>query len=509
MKKLTLLSLLLVSNLAFSQVKQENVLFLNRIGYAPTTKSLGEINKLGYKEWINQQIDNPNKYSDKEILEKLKTLDIQKKSNFEIYKINDGYVTRNNFPEEGYPNGVLYQNLKKKYIYDIYSENRLREMMVWFWFNHFYVNGLSNQGSLSLLNDYINKIRDLSLTNFPELLKTTASHPAMLRFLNNTENVYPKAQIPEISNKEKRILEELAELKLLTNYGYNENYAREFLELHTMGVNSGYTQKDIENLAKILTGFGMADFYSINRFVELKELQKYNFKQFKEAYKKHYGVDVKDNLFVFNEKQHDFSDKKFLGKTIKGSGANELNEVIDIVSKSEKTAEFISRKMATYFLGEEFDNKVVLNLKDIYLKTNGEIRPMLKFLLNSNNFTESVKKQDKYKDVYSSYIYMYKVIIDNQDVQDFEFITDKLNEVSLGLFEKKTPEGYSLKGKEYIGSQILFKNLRFSKSIVFLRNDIFKKKININYDLISKIEPSIKNENSLYYYFASPFAARK
>ncbi len=509
MKKLYLIAILLVSNIVFAKEKQENILFLNRIGYAPTTKSLDEINKLGYKNWINQQIENPNKYNDSLVLEKIKDLDIEKKTNFEIYKINDGYLNRNNVPSEGYPNGVLYQNLKKKYIYDIYSENRLREMMVWFWFNHFYVNGLSNQASLSLLNDYINKIRDLSLTNFPDLLRMTATHPAMLRFLNNSENIFPKSKIPEILNKEKRVPEELAELKLLTSYGYNENYAREFLELHSLGVNSGYTQKDIENLARILTGFGMADFYTINRYVDLKSLKNSDLKKIKEIYKNQYGAEVNEHLFVFNKNHHDFGEKVFLGKKIKGSGFGELNEVIDMVSKHEKTAEFISKKMATYFLGEEFNQKLIISLKDIYLQTNGDIKKMLRFILNSNEFKESVVRQDKYKDVYSSYIYMYKVIIDNQDVKDFKFITDKLNELNLGLFEKKTPEGYSLNGKDYIGSQILFKNLRFSKGVVFFREDVFKKKLDINYDLISKINNTIKSENALYFYFVSPYAARK
>ena len=123
----------------------------------------------------------------------------------------------------------------------IYSNRQLQEVMVDFWFNHFNVSADNGVGSIKLwVNDYTNNIRTLALGNFGDLLAMTARHPAMMLYLNNNSNTAPNSPVGLKNSK-----------------GLNENYARELMELHTLGVNGGYTQEDIISLARIFTGWGV------------------------------------------------------------------------------------------------------------------------------------------------------------------------------------------------------------------------------------------------------------
>lgn len=498
MKKIISSFLLLLSSFSYGQDISFNIKVLNRIGYGPTQESLKNIDTKGYSKWINEQIDNPNLYNDNNVLSQIKNLSIEQQTPFQIYQKHDGYLNANKTPFEGYPNGIFYENFKKKVIYDLYSENRLREMMTYFWFNHFSINGRNNQGSLSLLNDYNNQIRENSFGKFKNLLKVTSHHPAMLRYLNNTENKSPNSIIDKNHTKLIR-KKEHGDFFESESYGYNENYAREFLELHTMGVNSGYTQNDIQELAKVLTGFGMADFYSLNKYIDLDVLRNIDEQKLKtiSPYKFNYS------LFSFKKNEHDFSTKIFLGHKIKGSGEKELDEVIDIVSKNPHTAEFLSKKIAAYFLGEVVDNSIVLKMKEEYLKTDGDISSVLRVLLNSQEFLDSINKQDKYKDTYSYYLSSYKLLFNGEKIDDFGFFFNKLNELDLGIFNKITPEGYSLKGSDYISSQILLKNNNFTKTMLYFPTEIKYDFNSIDYNLINKINPSIKNKEDLYLFLVS------
>ncbi|MFL9828990.1 DUF1800 family protein, partial [Rhodoplanes sp. SY1] len=147
----------------------------------------------------------------------------------------------------------------------LYSPDQLRERLVWFWLDHFNVH--QRKANLRLMvGDYVDTaIRPHALGRFRDLLMATLRHPAMLRYLDNADNAVGRI---------------------------NENYAREIMELHTMGVGSGYTQKDVEELAKILTGAGIDPKPEAPRVKpELAPLV------------------VRDGLFLFNTARHDFSDK--------------------------------------------------------------------------------------------------------------------------------------------------------------------------------------------------------
>ena len=155
----------------------------------------------------------------------------------------------------------------------LYSPDQLRERMTWFWFNHFNVQA-NKRDIRAMVGDYEETIRDHALGRFRDLLEATLRHPAMLRYLDNDQNAKGKI---------------------------NENYAREIMELHSMGVGSGYSQQDVQELARILTGVGVDQKPDAPRLKpELQPLY------------------IRAGLFEFNPARHDFGTKHFLGHTIRG-----------------------------------------------------------------------------------------------------------------------------------------------------------------------------------------------
>src|SRR5471032_1909794 len=189
---------------------------------------------------------------------------------------------------------------------DLYSRNQLKEQLTWFWFNHFNVH--AQKGEIrAFVGDYEETLRDHALGKFRDLLAATALHPAMLIYLDNAQNAVCKI---------------------------NENYAREIMELHTMGVGSGYSQRDVQELARILTGLG------VNLSGRLPVTVK----------RGDFRADFADDnrpatLTLFNDRRHAFGEKHFLGTVINGDGAREIDTAIGILAAQPATARFVSRQL--------------------------------------------------------------------------------------------------------------------------------------------------------------------
>lgn len=481
----------------------QNINLLNNIGYGVTEKSLALINNRPQK-WLNQQLKDPNFYSDILVEKQNAHLNITNKSLLSLYQQYDVYLNNDQTPDENAPDGVLYETFKKRMNYALYSENRLRETMVWFWFNHFNINATSNNISLVFLNDYENNIRHHALGNFKDLLMATIKHPAMLHYLNNDANRSPDSKI-----NNNPLLRDSKEAKFLlepNQYGYNENYARELLELHTLGVNANYTQKDIENLSKILTGFTYLNFLEANKTVSLKQLRAIDNIEQLRIFLPQYNIH--DNFYVFDKNTHDYSDKVFMGETIKGQGENEIDSVVNLLVNSPYTAHFISRKIGTYFLGKEPPKLLVEQMSQKFLDTKGDIAQTLYILLNNEVFWNSVKNKKRTKDVYNTYVSLYKTYLNGQPIDDYIALYNHLQSMEQGVYTKITPEGYSLLDSDYQSSQLILNQLNFTKFFVYYNQDAINKEnptnIALNMTFYSTLSPKIKDENSLYLYFVSP-----
>src|SRR5260370_14453094 len=191
----------------------------------------------------------------------------------------------------------------------LYSPDQLRERMTWFWFNHFNVHQYKANIRI-VAGDYEDRaIRPYALGKFRDLLVATLHHPAMLRYLDNSDNAVGHL---------------------------NENYAREIMELHSMGVGSGYAQSDVEALARILTGLG----------IDLKPEDP----QLKPELRPQL---VREGAFEFNPARHDYGDKTFLGHTIHVRGLAEVDEAIDLLVHNPATATHISKQNAIYFASDD------------------------------------------------------------------------------------------------------------------------------------------------------------
>ncbi|MFT4276937.1 MAG: DUF1800 domain-containing protein [Rhodopseudomonas sp.] len=289
----------------------------------------------------------------------------------------------------------------------LYAPDQLRERMTWFWLNHFNVH--QSKAELRLLvGDYEDRaIRAHALGKFGDLLRATLRHPAMLRYLDNAGNA---------------------------NGHLNENYAREIMELHTMGVGSGYTQADVEALAKILTGVG------IDYRPEDPKL--------KPALA---GQLVRDGAFEFNPARHDYSDKVFLGQTIRGSGLAEVDQALDLIAHNPATAQHVSRKIATYFVSDEPPQSLIDRMAKAFIASDGDIAQVLAAMIGAPEFSASLKTAARFKDpvgyVYSAVRLAYddKVVLNTLPIQRW------LGRLGEGLYERQTPDGYPLVASAWNG----------------------------------------------------------
>jgi len=287
----------------------------------------------------------------------------------------------------------------------LYSPNQLQEQMTWFWMNHFNVH-LGKRDVRLMVGDYEDRaIRPRALGKFRDLLEATLRHPAMLRYLDNDQNAAGKI---------------------------NENYAREIMELHTLGVGSGYTQQDVQELARILTGVGV----SLNRDPP----------RLGPAKQPYYR---RDGLFEFNPNRHDFGDKMFLGHVIHGSGYGEVSEALDILARAPATAHHVSLQLATYFMGDDPPASVVDRMASTFRSSDGDIAKVLETLFASREFDRSLGTAFKDPAHYAvsavRAAYDQRVIVNTTPVQNW------LNRMAEGLYNHQTPDGYSMASAAWDG----------------------------------------------------------
>lgn len=316
-------------------------------------------------------------------------------------------------------NDLARQAAARSLLRDLYSPDQLREQMTWFWFNHFNVHQ-AKRDIRAMVGDYEDQaIRPRALGRFRDLLEATLRHPAMLRYLDNDQNAVGHI---------------------------NENYAREIMELHTLGVGAGYTQKDVQELARILTGVG----------VDLSP----NPPNLKPAYR---GLYVRDGLFEFNPNRHDFGDKVFLGHTIRGSGFGEVEQALDVLARDPATAHHVSLQLATYFLGDDPPAPVVARMADIFRRSDGDIAQVLDVLFHSREFDASLGH--KFKDPVHYTVSAVRLAYDDRVILNTGPIQGWLNRLAEGLYNHETPDGYSMTAAAWDGPGQLATRFEIARQI--------------------------------------------
>lgn len=291
----------------------------------------------------------------------------------------------------------------------LYSPSQLREKMTWFWMNHF--NVFAGKADLrASVGDYEERaIRPHALGRFRDLLGATTRHPAMLRYLDNAQNAAGRI---------------------------NENYARELMELHTLGVGGGYSQQDVQELARVLTGVG----------VTLRPLQEEP-PRMKPALRAHY---VRQGLFEFNPQRHDWEPKTLLGTPIRAEGLGEVEEALDRLARHSATARFITRKMAVYLVGDTPPPALLYALARTFERTDGDIAAVLAGLFAAPAFQASLGQ--RFRDPVQYVLAGARLVHGERVLTSADPLLGWLQRLAEPLYGRATPDGYPLDSTTWSGS---------------------------------------------------------
>ncbi len=311
---------------------------------------------------------------------------------------------------------VAYDLTDSKMLRAIESNRQLAEVLDDFWFNHF--NIFYDKGAdRFLIPEYErDAIRPHVLGKFGDLLEATAKSPAMLFFLDNFESVRPDL---DANNKKRKV-----------KRGLNENYGRELMELHTLGVNGGYTQKDVTEVARCFTGWSIR-------------------------------APQQGGGFFFNDGLHDKGEKMVLGNVIPAGGGIEDGErVLDILAHHPSTAHFISKELAQRFVADNPPEALVDRMAKTFLATDGDIREVMKTMLNSKEFWSEGAYRAKVKTPFEMVASAVRAL--DANVVDGWALANQVGRLGEPLYHKLEPTGYSNLNTEWVNSAALLGRMNFA-----------------------------------------------
>jgi uncharacterized protein (DUF1800 family) len=374
------------------------VRLVNRVSFGPTPNEIERVLRLGAEKYVEEQleadgIDTPQ---------------------LKIRLRNNPALRSRPFDQRDMkPGQVLLYLQQAAILRATYSPHQLLERMVDFWSNHFNVFGrkIVGQTSLGVTAHYTGAdqrrvIRKHALGKFPEMVRASAHSPAMLSYLDNQVN------------------QRDGEGKKRTN----ENYARELMELHTLGVDGGYTQKDVMEVARCFTGWGVDNGFGRPR-----------------------------GQFRYYNELHDDGPKTVLGVPIPaGGGQADGDRVLGILSTHPSTARFISRKLCRYFLGDESE-EWTRKLSEIYLKTGGDVKSMLKPLLLSSELRNG---QPLVKRPFDFMVSAARATL--ADTNGFSGIQSYLSKMGQPLYQWPMPDGYPDETQAWTGSLLARWNFAYA-----------------------------------------------
>jgi uncharacterized protein (DUF1800 family) len=378
--------------------------------------------------------------------------------------VNDAAKRREAFQalrEMGYrpPQEVVQESQQAKILRAVYSERQLQEVMTDFWFNHFNVYVQKGADRILTASYERDAIRPNVFGKFEDLLKATAEHPAMLFYLDNWMSASPNAKMPDrneilrmrrerrfggfgggFGNRGMRRME-IDEMRRINrngkvakrSRGLNENYAREIMELHTLGVDGGYTQKDVQEVARCLTGWTIRNPRA--------------------------GGD-----FYFNPSMHDDGEKTVLGKKISsGGGIKDGYAVIHMLATHPSTAKFISTKLARKFVSDNPPPALVARMSQTFLKTDGDIRETLRTMFKSPEFFAAENYRAKIKTPFEMTVSAVRAIgADTNGNPQFHRWMAQMGE---GLFMCQPPTGYPDTAERWVNTGALLERMNFALAL--------------------------------------------
>ena len=335
---------------------------------------------------------------------------------------------------------VVNELIQGKILRATYSERQLQEVMTDFWLNHFNIFIGKGEDRYLLTSYERDVIRPRALGKFEDLLRTTAQSPAMSFYLDNALSVGPNSDFANgISNRAYK----KAGKKRNRNAGrgnqakgkrggLNENYGRELMELHTLGVNGGYTQKDVTEVARVFTGWTL--------------------KKPKQG-----------EGFTFENSMHEPGEKWVLGHRIKPNGEKEGLEVLHILARHPSTAKFVSSKLAIRFVSDNPPQALVDRMAETFRKKDGDIREVLKTMLHSPEFWSADEYRSKVKTPFEFVISALRAT--GADIGDAVPLARQLQSLGMPLYGMQPPTGYSMKADAWMSSAALLGRMNFALAL--------------------------------------------
>ena len=425
---------------------------LNRLGFGAAPGDIERVRRMGLSNYIEQQLD-PSRIADDRVATKLANLQTVMKTPQELaqqYFIpamverqaqqrqrtgEDPAMTPPNPPRppteaQRGERMMLLELSQQKILRAVYSERQLEEVLVDFWFNHFNVFAGKGPTRLYVAEFERQAIRPHVLGRFRDLLQAAAESPAMLFYLDNWQSAAPMAAADTPRPGRGNVPSGLQNRRAR---GLNENYARELMELHTLGVDGGYIQADVQEVARAFTGWTIS-------------------------------LPRQGGGFVFNPQMHDSGEKRVLGKKIKaGGGKSDGEQVLDILAAHPSTAKHIAMKLARRFVSDDPPPAVIDRAANRFRETKGNLREVVRTIVTSPEFFAPEAYRAKIKTPFEFVVSALRATgMDTVNVQPF---VQSLRELGMPLYMCQPPTGYSDEAEAWVNTGALLHRMNFALAL--------------------------------------------
>ncbi len=471
---------------------------LGRFTYGVTPNQIDEVVNMGLEKWFVQQLNAQLPNDSLNFL--LKEFDGLSMSNKEISEkfprgpevlrmaIKEGYINKDDVDKSDKSNyrkqlqeymqlkglrperELFNQFISQKVLRAVYTNNQLQEVMTDFWFNHFNVSITKPQCAQFIPVFERDAIRPNVFGKFENLVLATAKSPAMLLYLDNFNSSGKNDEFENQGNQFQKRLEKAAKdtseegkmifekLKKGNSQGLNENYAREVMELHTLGVDGGYTQNDVTQAARVLTGWTI---YPISDYGQIGAMKKVIERIGEDKLTERGFVHEGDFLFAIN--RHDNKTKTVLGQKFDGGGYNEGVQLLTMLANHKSTANFISKKLAIRFVSDNPPQSLIDKMAKTFLSSQGDIRQVLLTMVTSVEFWNKDVLREKIKSPFELAISTIRVL--GADVKNPIQLNQLVTKMGQQMYYYQAPTGFPDKAQYWINTGSLLNRMNFGLAL--------------------------------------------
>ncbi len=451
--------------------RQKAIHILNRTSFGPRPGDVEQVMAVGIRSYIERQL-SPETIDDRVAESKTAGLEVFSMTPAEIFakyplpaavmrrvadkakgessEMADEKTRREQIRQFYQANGLLPaarindQISANRLLRAVYSERSLQEVMVDFWQNHFNVFVGKNPVKWYIPDYERNVLRKHALGNFRDLVAATAQHPAMLAYLDNFRSSAPRKGRPQMP-------------KPRAQRGLNENYARELMELHTLGVDGGYSQQDIIEVAKAFTGWTIADPRGYRQTAAAG-----NERDMPGPLRRMRPTPASGS-FIFNENLHIKGPKKVLGRTIDEGGMNDGLKVIEMLAAHPSTAKNIARKLAVKFVSDTPDAAYVDRIAAAFRRSNGDIKETLRAVFYDKQFFAADNYRAKIKTPFELAASSLRAL--NADTNGSKALIARLAKLGEIPYGSQAPTGYPDMAEDWVNTGALLERINFAAEL--------------------------------------------